>query len=143
MHQRARAEAEGDRGEGSDHLCSPATAHFLGHAAGENDADCLHKCREETETREGSTEEQESQAAKKRRHRRIRDVAPGEVAGVFKGGELVAVEAVAIAREQMNDKSRRTDAAQQREGNLVAFSGLRQAVESPKRRERIAESGRR
>ena len=96
-------------------------------------ADRLYECGEEAEARERCAEKQESDAAEEWRHRRVGDVAPGEVAGVFEDGEFVAVEAVAVADEQMNDESRGADAAKQNEGSAVAFSRLRQAGHPQKR----------
>jgi hypothetical protein len=58
---------------------------------------------EETEADEGSAEQEEGETSEEGSEGRVRSIAPGEMAGVFEEGEFVAVEAVAICGEEMEE----------------------------------------
>src|SRR5262249_38452360 len=101
LHERAGAQGEGDgRGCGNE-LREPAAAHFFGHAASEEDANGLQQRGKEAEAHERSAEKGEGETRKRRGERRVRGIAPGEVAGVLEECEFVAVETVAIGGEEM------------------------------------------
>jgi len=101
-------------------LREAAAAHFFGHAAGEEDTDGLQEGREKAEADEGRTEKEDGDPAEEGSQGRIRDVAPGEMAGVFQNGELVAVEAVAVGGEEMEKDSGGREQAEKDEIVAVA-----------------------
>jgi hypothetical protein len=90
-------------------LRATGAAKFARHEAREDDGDGLHKPGEKPEAGKRSAEEQEREAREEWRDGRIGNVTPGEVAGVVEEREFVAIEAVAIAGEEVEKQRGKGD----------------------------------
>jgi hypothetical protein len=96
-------------------LRATGAAKFARHEAREDDGDGLHKPGEKPEAGKRSAEEQERKAREEWRDGRIGNVTPGEVAGVVEEREFVAIEAVAIAGEEVKEERRKSDSEERDE----------------------------
>src|ERR1039457_2826471 len=83
--------------------------------------------REEAEAAYRRAKQFQRDAPEQRRHWRIGGIAPGEMARIFEGRQFVAMNAVAIADDEVHDQRSQRDVDQHR--SIAEPDGLTRSVE--------------